>query len=60
MKWMMSYYRKESGSTLVLCLVLELFLECYCVIARSTKPDNLRTNVHIWGTLHGTDPRFAK
>ena len=59
MKWMMSYYRKESGSTLVLCLVLELFLECYCVIARSTKPDNLRTNVHIWGTLHGTDPRFA-
>ena len=57
MKWMMSYYRKESGSTLVLCLVL--FLECYCVIARSYKPDNLRTNVHIWGTLHGTDLRFA-
>ena len=51
MKWMMSYYRKESGSTLVLCLVL--FLECYCVIAHSTK----RTNVPIWGTRHGPEVR---
>ena len=45
MKWMMSHYRKESGSTLVL---EELFLERYCVIAPSTNPDNLRTNVKAW------------
>ena len=58
MKWMMSYYRKESGSTLELCLVLELFLECYCVIARSYNNLTIYAQMFLSGG-HGTDPRFA-
>ena len=56
MKWMLSFYRKESGSTLVLCLVL--FLECYCVIARSYNNLTIYAPMFVSGG-HGTHPRFA-